>query len=166
MNDRCGGGRNLVSSDPGQTLSLGRALARVAGAGTVLLLNGELGAGKTVLVKGLAEGLGSEGPVTSPTFVLCSHYRGGRLPLVHMDLFRIPEADIEDAGLDEPLSSPALVAVEWPSDSLKDLLGGLGGRAILEVHIAVTGPDHRRLGLVACSDPARALLERLEGVPP
>lgn len=165
MNDRSGCDCSLNSSNPGQTLSLGRSLARIAGAGTILLLSGELGAGKTVVVKGLADGLGSEGPVTSPTFVLCSQYRGGRLPLVHMDLFRIPEADIEDAGLDEPLSSPALVAIEWPSDSLNDLLGGLGGRAVLEVDIAVTGPNLRRVGLRARSDPARALLERLGEAP-
>ncbi|MXW28483.1 MAG: tRNA (adenosine(37)-N6)-threonylcarbamoyltransferase complex ATPase subunit type 1 TsaE [Chloroflexi bacterium] len=161
MNDRPRCDRSIDSPDPGRTRLLGRSLAQVAGAGTLLLLNGELGSGKTVLVKGLAAGLGSEGPVTSPTFVLCSHYRGGRLPLVHMDLFRIPEADIEDAGLDEPLAAPAVVAVEWPSESLNGLLGGLGGPAILEVHIAVTGPNHRRIGLRARSDPARALLARL-----
>lgn len=165
MNDRPRCDRSIISPGPGQTLFFGQSLARIAGAGTVLLLNGELGAGKTVLVKGLAAGLGSEGPVTSPTFVLCSHYRGGRLPLVHMDLFRIPEADIEDSGLDEPLAAPALVAVEWPSDSLIALLDGIGGRAILEVHIAVTGPDRRRLGLRARSDAARALLERLGEAP-
>ncbi|MDE2861888.1 MAG: tRNA (adenosine(37)-N6)-threonylcarbamoyltransferase complex ATPase subunit type 1 TsaE [Chloroflexota bacterium] len=161
MNDRPRCDRSIDSPDPGRTRLLGRSLAQVAGAGTLLLLNGELGSGKTVLVKGLAAGLGSEGPVTSPTFVLCSHYRGGRLPLVHMDLFRIPEADIEDAGLDEPLAAPAVVAVEWPSESLNGLLGGLGGPAILEVHIAVTGPNRRRIGLRARSDPARALLARL-----
>lgn len=165
MNDRSRCVRSIISPDPAQTLILGRSLARTAGAGTVLLLNGELGAGKTVLVKGLAAGLGSDGPVTSPTFVLCSQYRGGRLPLVHMDLFRIPEADIEDAGLDEPLAAPALVAVEWPSDSLEGLLAGLGGRAILEIHIAVTGPDRRRFELRARSDPARALLERFGEAP-
>lgn len=161
MIDRNRCDRSIDSPDPGRTRLLGRSLAQVAGAGTLLLLNGELGSGKTVLVKGLAAGLGSEGPVTSPTFVLCSHYRGGRLPLVHMDLFRIPEADIEDAGLDEPLAAPAVVAVEWPSESLNGLLGGLGGPAILEVRIAVTGPNRRRIGLRARSDPARALLARL-----
>ena len=161
MNALPGCHRSIISPGPERTLSLGRSLARNAGAGTVLLLNGELGAGKTVLVKGLADGLGSNGPVTSPTFVLCSHYRGGRLPLVHMDLFRIPEADIEGAGLDEPLAAPALVAVEWPSPSLEEILTGLGGRAVLEVNIAVTGQNRRRLGLLARSDPARALLERL-----
>ncbi|MXX67265.1 MAG: tRNA (adenosine(37)-N6)-threonylcarbamoyltransferase complex ATPase subunit type 1 TsaE [Chloroflexi bacterium] len=161
MNDRPRCDRSIDSPDPRRTRLLGRSLAQVAGAGTLLLLNGELGSGKTVLVKGLAAGLGSEGPVTSPTFVLCSHYRGGRLPLVHMDLFRIPEADIEDAGLDEPLAAPAVVAVEWPSVSLNGLLGSLGGPAILEVHIAVTGPNRRRIGLRARSDPARALLARL-----
>lgn len=162
MSDGPGCDRSINSHGPGHTFRIGRALARGAGAGTILLLSGELGAGKTVLVKGLAAGLGSDDPVTSPTFVLCSHYRRGRLPLVHMDLFRIPEADVEAAGLDEPLASPALVAVEWPSDSLRRLLAGLGGRAILEIGIAVTGPDRRRLRLRARSDSGRALLERLE----
>ncbi len=150
------------SSAPAATRALGRSLARVAGAGTLLLLSGELGAGKTVLVKGLAEGLDCEGPVTSPTFVLCTQYRRGRLPLFHMDLFRIPEVDIEDAGLDEPLTAPALVAIEWPSDPLRHLLGRLGGRAVLAIELTVTGPRQRRLELWARSDPARAMLARLE----
>ena len=153
--------REVASAGPDQTRALGRSLAGAAGAGTVFLLSGELGAGKTVLVKGLADGLGSEGPITSPTFVLCSQYARGRLPLYHMDLYRIPDSDIEEAGLDEPVAAPAVVAVEWPSGPLRGLLAGLPGRAVLDIEIAVAGPDLRRIRMRARNDPARALLARL-----
>ena len=142
---------------------MGRVIAGSAAAGTVILLRGELGAGKTVLVKGLADGLGASGPVTSPTFVLCAQYQGGRLPLYHLDLYRIPGADIEETGLDEPLTAPALVAVEWPSQPLQRLLDQIGDRAILSIEIGVIGSSRRRLELRAHSDAARALLARLDG---
>jgi tRNA threonylcarbamoyladenosine biosynthesis protein TsaE len=94
--------------------ALGVALGRDAASGDVFALVGDLGAGKTVLVQGLAAGLGYEGPVTSPTFTLIHIYEGGRLTLYHADLYRLerPE-ELDDVGLDDLFRQDGVVVVEW-----------------------------------------------------
>ncbi len=78
------------------------------------LLRSHLGAGKTAFVRGLAEGLGiNSDDVTSPTFTLVHEYRSGRLPLIHVDLYRLDRADLDDIGLDQDLADRGVVAVEW-----------------------------------------------------
>lgn len=95
-----------------QTEALGRRLGEAVRAGDVILLEGPLGAGKTVLVRALAVGLGCTDEVASPTFVLVRHHRG-RLPLVHADLYRLEaRADIDHLGLLE-LAEGGVLAVEW-----------------------------------------------------
>jgi tRNA threonylcarbamoyladenosine biosynthesis protein TsaE len=90
--------------------------------GEVIALRGVLGAGKTQLVKGLARGLGYRGPVTSPTFTLINEYVGGRLPLYHIDLYRIKGAEEAIAfGIEDYLPSPGVTVIEWP-DRIEDLL--------------------------------------------
>ena len=90
-------------------------LARELGPGAVLLLSGELGAGKTAFVRGLAHGLGIDpAEVTSPTFTLVHEYRGGRLPLIHVDLYRLERAELDEIGLDEDLAGCGVLAIEWP----------------------------------------------------
>jgi tRNA threonylcarbamoyladenosine biosynthesis protein TsaE len=93
---------------------VGRELAATLSAGDVVLLYGELGAGKTALVRGLAEGLGvAPAEVSSPTFTLVQEYRGGRVALVHVDLYRLNDPrEIEDLGLDE-IAEGAVIAIEW-----------------------------------------------------
>jgi tRNA threonylcarbamoyladenosine biosynthesis protein TsaE len=83
--------------------------------GEIFALSGVLGAGKTQLVKGLARGLGYQGEVTSPTFTLVNEYVGGRLPIVHIDLYRInSEAEAVAFGIEDYLPSPGITVVEWP----------------------------------------------------
>jgi tRNA threonylcarbamoyladenosine biosynthesis protein TsaE len=83
-------------------------------AGHVVALVGDLGAGKTEFVKGLAAGLESPATVTSPTFTLIHEYRGGRLPLYHMDFYRLSSEDeLDEIGFDDYLNQPGVCAVEW-----------------------------------------------------
>ena len=97
-----------------ETAALGRELGATLSAGDVVLLVGDLGAGKTAFVRGLAEGLGVDrDEVSSPTFTLMQEYRGGRLPLFHVDLYRLDDPrEIEDLGLDE-IAEDGVLAIEW-----------------------------------------------------
>ena len=98
----------------GETAAVGRELARGMKAGDVVLLHGDLGAGKTAFVGGLAEGLGiAREEVSSPTFTLVQEYRGGRLTLFHADLYRLNDPrEIDDLGLDE-VATEGVLAIEW-----------------------------------------------------
>jgi tRNA threonylcarbamoyladenosine biosynthesis protein TsaE len=90
--------------------------------GEIFALSGVLGAGKTQLVKGLALGLGFSGDVTSPTFTIIHEYRGGRLPLYHLDLYRIrSEKEAVDLGIEEYLPGDGVTLIEWP-DRIPSLL--------------------------------------------
>lgn len=104
----------LISHSAAETESLGAAWAGSAQRGWVIGLRGDLGAGKTQLVKGLARGLGVTERVHSPTFALVNEYLGGRLPLFHLDLYRLETpAQIHSAGLEEFLQPDGVTVVEW-----------------------------------------------------
>ena len=106
---------SLVTRSERETEAAGRDLAKTLTPGTVVLLSGDLGAGKTAFVRGIAEGLGIEpAAVTSPTFTLVHEYRGGHLPLVHVDLYRLKPIEVDDLGLDELTAGGGVVAIEWP----------------------------------------------------
>lgn len=105
----------LTSHSEAETAAAGRALAEQLNAGDIILLKGDLGAGKTAFVRGLAEGLGIDtAKVSSPTFTLIQEYRGGRLTLYHVDLYRLSPREVDDLGLDELVEGGGVVAVEWP----------------------------------------------------
>jgi tRNA threonylcarbamoyladenosine biosynthesis protein TsaE len=98
-----------------ETQAVARGLAPGLNAGDVLLLSGTLGAGKTAFVRGLAEGLGAAAEdVSSPTFTLVHEYRGGRLALYHVDLYRLDRAATADLGLEELGVADGVLAIEWP----------------------------------------------------
>jgi tRNA threonylcarbamoyladenosine biosynthesis protein TsaE len=106
--------RRLVTKSEAETVRLGRSLAADLRAGDVVLLEGVLGAGKTALSRGIASGLGvPEEEVRSPTFTLVNPYRG-RLPVYHVDLYRIEAArDLDELGLEEILGTDGVAIVEW-----------------------------------------------------
>jgi tRNA threonylcarbamoyladenosine biosynthesis protein TsaE len=96
-----------------ETIEAGRQLATRLSAGDVVLLYGDLGAGKTAFVRGLAQGLGaSDRDVTSPTFTLIQEHRDGRVPLIHADLYRLTSREAVDIGLDE-IGEDGVLAIEW-----------------------------------------------------
>ena len=98
-----------------ETQALAQLLAATLKAGDVLLLSGNLGAGKTAFVRGLAAGLGiDQAEVSSPTFTLIHEYRGGRLTLYHVDLYRLDSAATTDLGLEEMGVGDGVLAIEWP----------------------------------------------------
>jgi tRNA threonylcarbamoyladenosine biosynthesis protein TsaE len=104
----------LTTHSEEETATVGRDLATSLGAGDVVLLYGDLGTGKTAFVRGLAEGLGvNRDEVSSPTFTLVQEYRGGRLTLFHVDLYRIDDPrEIDDLGLEE-IAADGVLAIEW-----------------------------------------------------
>ena len=142
----------LYCPTPRDTLALGERLGRAAMPGTVVALIGDLGAGKTVMARGIGAGLGVDSNVCSPSFVLMQMHEGGRLPLWHADLYRLSDPDeLREIGLEEQLEGDGLVLVEWadrfadwlPADHLEVRLEDQGeGR---RVRIAATGPRHAEL---------------------
>ena len=134
----------FVSHSEGETRALARELAGQLAAGATLLLSGDLGTGKTAFVKGLAAGLGiNPDDVTSPTFTLVHEYRGGRLPLVHVDLYRLDRADLDEIGLDADVAAKGVTAIEWAERLMQAIPGAL------LIHIADAGGDDR---LITYSD--------------
>lgn len=104
----------FISHSPAETRSLGESLGQAAERGRVFAVTGDLGAGKTELVKGIARGLGTTIRVHSPTFTLVNEYRGGRLALYHLDLYRLETpGQILAAGLEEFLQPEGVTVIEW-----------------------------------------------------
>jgi tRNA threonylcarbamoyladenosine biosynthesis protein TsaE len=104
----------LISHSPADTEALGEKFGRVAQRGWVIALSGDLGAGKTQFVKGVARGLGISSRVHSPTFTLAAEYAGGRLALFHLDLYRLENREqIRSAGLEDFLQPEGVAVIEW-----------------------------------------------------
>lgn len=130
-----------TTDDAAGTRRVARALAATLAAGDLVLLDGDLGTGKTVFVQGLAAGLGIDpDQVTSPTFTLVHEYRGGRLPLQHLDLYRLDAVALDEVGLDPDLAAGGVVAVEWS--------GRLVGPVGEAIHVRITTGDGERREIV------------------
>ena len=132
----------ITSNSEPETRSIAAALARDLAMGSVLLLSGDLGAGKTAFVRGLAEGLGIDpGEVTSPTFTIVQEYAGPSATLYHVDLYRLEGPEIDDLGLEDLVSGDGIVAIEWAER--------WSGRPddVTEVRIEDIGDDRRRISI-------------------
>ncbi|MDR0819276.1 MAG: tRNA (adenosine(37)-N6)-threonylcarbamoyltransferase complex ATPase subunit type 1 TsaE [Oscillospiraceae bacterium] len=111
----------VISRSELDTETIGRNFAPELKSGSVIALSGELGAGKTAFTRGLAEGLGYSGYVSSPTFTIVNEYLGGRLPIFHFDLYRLSGSDeVWDIGWDDYLDRGGICVVEW-SERASDL---------------------------------------------
>lgn len=137
-----GAATRLIESDSAErTEAIGAELAATLGPGDVVLVSGDLGSGKTTLIRGACRALGVDGPVRSPTFTLGVRY-AGRFPVSHLDLYRLESLDGEDPGfLDEYFSPGAVVFVEWPERADWD------GRAGVLVEMKHGGDDRRRVAI-------------------
>ena len=135
-----------------ETRALGRRLGQVVQAGDVIALEGELGTGKTELVKGIGEALGVTNSVHSPTFVLHHRYQG-TLPIEHYDLYRLEGMAWVDTGLDEP-APDAVTVIEWP-----DRADVLADWATIRIRLTSRGASGRRLTLVRGPDRVRVVFE-------
>ena len=110
------------SKSPQETEALGQALVQKLAPGAVVAFSGDLGAGKTAFVRGMAQGLGITQRVTSPTFTIVNEYEGGRLPLFHFDMYRLHSAEeLFDIGWEDFLSRGGICAVEW-SENIQEAL--------------------------------------------
>ncbi|MFW5875366.1 MAG: tRNA (adenosine(37)-N6)-threonylcarbamoyltransferase complex ATPase subunit type 1 TsaE [Myxococcota bacterium] len=146
--------------DEAATARLGARLADLLAPGDVVILQGDLGAGKTFLVRAIARALGvpEETPVTSPTFALV-HELPARVPLVHVDLYRLGDPDeLVELGLFHRLGEEAIVLVEWGERFAEHL-----EPVALRLHFELTGATSRRLGIGARSPRGHEILARLAG---
>lgn len=153
----------IACSAAEDTRALGARVAEAARPGAVVLLQGDLGAGKTVFAQGVGRGLGVPAAVNSPTFVLINEHLGGRLPLRHADLYRLDDpVSIAELGLDEA-AVDGILLVEWPERA---------NGALPDDHLLVrieadgasedAGDSPRRIALSANGERARALLRALD----
>lgn len=145
-----------VTGTPEETAFYGRLIGQIAGPGTVVLLQGQLGAGKTVLAGGIADGLGIHQVVRSPSFSLLHLYEG-RLPFYHLDLYRLSEpGELSELGVEDYLYGPGVCAVEWPEH-----LGPFWPAEYLAVHLVVVNERERQLLFQAEGEGHRRLLAEL-----
>jgi tRNA threonylcarbamoyladenosine biosynthesis protein TsaE len=131
----------VETSDPAETEALGAELAARLRDGDVVLVRGELGSGKTTLVRGAARALGVTDPVTSPTFSIGHRYRGAAVTVSHLDLYRLAELGAEEPGLlEDYLGAGRIAFVEWPVQDSPEL-----AQAGLRVTLTHAGGDRRRI---------------------
>ena len=139
-----------VSNAPAETEALGAALADRLKPGAVVAFSGDLGAGKTAFVRGMARGLGIPERVTSPTFTIVNEYEGGRLPLFHFDMYRLGSSDeLFDIGWEDYLIRGGVCAVEW-SENVSDAMEG----DCIRVDIRRGAHDNQRLITIEGGDAA------------
>ena len=136
----------VITKSPEETRAWGRKLARQLKPGDVVLLEGELGAGKSELARGVAGGLGVTETVTSPSFTILNVYESGRVPLYHFDWYRLESAEeLYELGMDEYLGGDGIALVEWPGrcpDAVPE--------NCLRIRIGAEGENSRRIITEAC----------------
>ena len=130
----------FITNSPIETENVGARLAEKLSAGDVIAYEGDLGAGKTALTRGIARGLGITDPVTSPTYTIVNEYLSGKLPLFHFDMYRLSCADdLFDIGWEDYLERGGVCAVEW-SENVEEAMAGA-----IRVTIEKTGDESRKI---------------------
>jgi len=138
----------ITTGSAGETEALGAELAGELEPGDVVVLSGEVGAGKTTLIRGACRALGVTEPVTSPTFTIGQRYASDGAPISHLDLYRLEDMTEEDpALLDDFLSSRGIAFIEWPALAAPEL----AGHRVVAVRLSHLGGDRREVELSAAS---------------
>lgn len=151
--------RNFISKDRTDTITLGRKLGKNLRAGDIVALTGQLGSGKTVLTKGIAEGLGvkQSGYVNSPSFVILKEYKG-RVPLYHFDVYRLKDiSQFSTVGYGEYFYGKGVSVIEW-ADKVKEALP----KEYLSVDIEILGKNERKIALNPYGKRHKNLLKRIK----
>lgn len=153
--------RSIATSSADETRAFGRRIGARLGPGAVVGLCGDLGAGKTCLVQGIAAGLGVPPErVTSPTFTLVAEHYTGRLPLFHLDLYRLAGADVEELGYADYLFGRGVTVIEWFDHFAPDVVD-----AYLSIVFVCKAGDRRRLTLTPHGEPYERLFAGLFAEP-
>lgn len=147
----------IISESEEDTDLFGQKIGEIVEPGQVILLAGELGAGKTLMTQGICKGLGVDEDVTSPTYRLINEYEGD-LPVYHMDLYRLDDVeDLYELGFEEYVERDGVIIVEWP-----DLAYDLLPPDFVYIKIYITGDNQREINLEAEGEKGTRLKERLE----
>lgn len=150
---------SLTTRTAEQTQDLGRQVGSLVTSGDVILLDGDLGAGKTTFTKGLALGLGIKRPIKSPTFTIIREYQEGRLPLYHMDVYRLEAGGGDELGLEEYFTGDGVSVIEW-SQFVEDQLPA--NYLMIQLRRVAANEDTRQLNFISQGDHYQKLVEQLE----
>ena len=142
-----------------ETIELAKKITEYLKPGMTILLEGDLGAGKTTFTKGIGEGLGVRRIIKSPTYTIVREYQDGKLPLYHVDLYRLTESEVPDLGLDEYFEGDGVSVVEWPSIAPEELPLE---RLEIELTTDVDEPEKRSIQLKAVGKQYEELLDHLK----
>ena len=135
--------KKTITRSADETVDLGRKIGAFLQPNEVVALTGQLGAGKTTIIQGIAEGLGVKDYVTSPTFIIINEYQGGRLPFYHVDLYRLEGTEeIEDLGIEEYFTRGGVCVIEWA-----EKLGALMPKKAEGIEIKVISENEREICL-------------------
>lgn len=150
--------RIFISKSEEDTLDFAEKMGKLIDTSIIILLSGELGAGKTLFARGLCSGLGIAEDVSSPTYTLINEYEGGDLPVLHMDLYRIDtEEELYNLGFEEYIDRNGLIIIEWP-----DLAYDMLPHDFIYVKILKKADKQRKIILQAEGETGMKLLERLD----
>ncbi len=148
---------HLLTTNYQATIAYGYQLGQLLQPQDLILLDGDLGAGKTTLTQGIAQGLGIKRPIKSPTFTLIREYQSGRIPLYHMDMYRLENSSADELGLSEYFNGDGAVVIEW-SQFIKDLLP----KNYLRIVLKQQQPTSRELNFQALGCRYQQLLQQFQ----
>lgn len=149
----------IITKNETETIEFAKRLTNYLKPGMTLLLEGNLGAGKTTFTKGIGAGLGIQRIIKSPTYTIIREYQDGTFPLYHIDLYRLEETEVIELGLDEYFEGSGLSVVEWPSVAPNDLPAER-----LEISLTVNPkqPDQREISLTPVGEQYEELVKKLK----